>query len=55
MKTRSKRILSLVLCAVLVGGNIGGVVGMLMGVPVVAVVYELLRRGVAHRIGKENT
>ena len=45
----------LVLCAVLVGGNIGGVVGMLMGVPVVAVVYELLRRGVAHRIGKENT
>ena len=45
----------LVLCAVLVGGNIGGVAGMLMGVPVVAVIYELLREGVAHRIGKENT
>ena len=45
----------LVLCAVLVGGNIGGVAGMLMGVPVVAVLYELLRESVAHRIGKENT
>ena len=45
----------LVLCAVLVGGNIGGVVGMLMGVPVVAVLYELLRESVARRIGKENT
>lgn len=45
----------LVLCAVLVGGNIGGVAGMLMGVPVVSVLYELLREGVAHRIGKENT
>ena len=39
----------IVLCAVLVGGNLGGVMGMLMGVPVAAVVYELLRQGVARR------
>lgn len=40
----------LVLCAVLVGGNMGGVTGMLLGVPIVAVLYELLRQGVARRL-----
>lgn len=33
----------LVVCAVLVGGNIGGVFGALIGVPICAVVYSLLR------------
>lgn len=41
----------LVLCAVLVGGNMGGVTGMLLGVPVVAVLYELLRQSTERRLG----
>lgn len=40
----------LVLCAVLVGGNMGGVTGMLLGVPVVAVLYELLRQSTQRRL-----
>lgn len=36
----------LVVCAVLVGGNIGGVVGALVAVPTCAVIYSLLKEAV---------
>lgn len=46
----------LVLCAVVIGGNIGGMAGMLLGVPIVAVAYELIRRNVEKRLEeKEKT
>ncbi|MDO4568000.1 MAG: AI-2E family transporter [Clostridia bacterium] len=41
----------LVLCAVLVGGNIGGVVGALVGVPATAVLYALYKDSVGRRMG----
>lgn len=39
----------IVICAVLVGGNISGVVGALVGVPVCAVLYTLLKEAIEHR------
>ena len=33
-----------IVCAVIVAGNIGGAVGMLIGVPVASILYELTRR-----------
>lgn len=40
----------IVLCAVIVGGNIAGVLGALLGVPVCAVLYALLRSTVNSRL-----
>ncbi|MBQ3817391.1 MAG: AI-2E family transporter [Clostridia bacterium] len=39
----------IVISAVLVGGNIGGVVGALLGVPLCAVIYALLKEAIAKR------
>ncbi len=39
-----------VFCAVIVGGNIAGVLGAVMGVPVCAVLYTLLREAVEARL-----
>lgn len=39
-----------VFCAVIVGGNIAGVIGAVMGVPVCAVLYALLREAVEARL-----
>ena len=36
----------IVVCAVLLGGNIGGIVGALIAVPTAAVVYTLLKEAV---------
>lgn len=40
-----------VLAAVMIGGNLFGILGMLMGVPIAAVIYVLLREAVASRLG----
>ena len=40
-----------VLAAVMIGGNLFGILGMLMGVPIAAVLYVLLREAVASRLG----
>lgn len=47
----------IVVCAVLVGGNIGGILGALTSVPVCAVLYVLLKEAIAKRTPKkeENT
>ena len=45
----------IVVCAVLVGGNIGGIFGALVSVPVSAVLYILLKEAVERRAPKENT
>lgn len=42
-----------VFCAVLVGGNIAGVLGAVMGVPVCAVLYALLRELVDTKLRKK--
>ena len=39
-----------VLFAVTLGGNLFGVMGMLLGVPISAVLYTLLRRSVLRRL-----
>lgn len=41
-----------VLAAVTVGGGLGGIVGMMLGVPTVATIYKLLRIDVKNRLGK---
>ena len=41
-----------VLAAVTVGGGLGGIVGMLLGVPVAATAYKLIRNDVAGRNGR---
>jgi predicted PurR-regulated permease PerM len=38
-----------VLAAVMIGGNVGGVVGMLLGVPLCSALYKLLREDVQRR------
>ena len=38
-----------VFCAVIVGGNVAGVLGALLGVPVCALLYALLREAVDQR------
>ena len=43
----------LVLCSVIVGGNIFGVLGALLGVPVMAVLYTLIREAVNWRLSKK--
>lgn len=40
-----------VLCAVIVGGNISGVFGSLLGVPVAALLYSMLRSAIDERLG----
>ena len=45
----------IVVCAVLVGGNIGGIFGALVSVPTSAVLYILLKEAVERRTPKENT
>lgn len=42
----------IVVCAVLVGGNIGGIFGALVGVPTSAVLYTVLREAVERRTQK---
>lgn len=42
-----------VLCAVMIGGSIGGVFGMLLGVPVVSIIYSLLKSYVNTKKVKE--
>lgn len=42
----------LVLCAVIVGGNIAGVLGALLGVPVCAILYTLLREAMDARLSQ---
>ena len=44
----------LVLVAVIVGGNLAGVVGMLIAVPICSVVDVLLRENMARRLAKKN-
>lgn len=44
-----------VFCAVIVGGNIAGVLGAVMGVPVCAVLYALLKEAVASRLEGRRT
>ena len=44
-----------VFCAVIVGGNIAGVLGAVMGVPVCAVLYALLKEAVAARLEGRRT
>lgn len=44
-----------VFCAVIVGGNIAGVLGAVMGVPVCAVLYALLKEAVASRLEGRGT
>ena len=39
----------IVVCAVLVGGNIGGILGALTGVPVSAVLYVLIKEAIEKR------
>ena len=39
----------IVVCAVLVGGNIGGILGALMAVPTCAVIFVLLKEAIAAR------
>ena len=41
-----------VLVAVAIGGQIGGVVGMFLMIPVTSVVYVLIREAVQNRLGK---
>ncbi len=41
-----------VLAAVLVGGGLFGILGMLVGVPLAATVYKLLKNRVAQKLGK---
>lgn len=41
-----------VLAAVTVGGGLGGIVGMMLGVPTIATIYKLLRIDVKNRLGK---
>lgn len=43
----------IVVCAVLVGGNIGGILGALTSVPVSAVLYVLLKEAIAKRTAKK--
>lgn len=43
----------IVVCAVLVGGNIGGILGALTSVPVCAVLYVLLKEAIAKRTAKK--
>ena len=45
----------LVLSAVIVSGNIGGVIGMLIGVPLAAVAYELLKRAITAGLKRRRT
>ena len=40
----------LVLCAVLVGGNIAGILGSLCSVPLTAMLYAMLREAVDERL-----
>ena len=39
-----------VLAAVIVGGSLYGIAGMLIGVPLVATIYKLLQEDVRHRV-----
>lgn len=39
-----------VFCAVIVGGNVAGVIGAMIGVPVCALIYALLREAVDARL-----
>lgn len=43
----------IVVCAVLVGGNIGGIMGSLISVPTCAVLYVLLREAISKRLPAE--
>lgn len=43
----------IVVCAVLVGGNIGGILGALISVPTCAVLYVLLREAISKRLSAE--
>lgn len=43
----------IVVCAVLVGGNIGGILGALISVPTCAVLYVLLREAINKRLSAE--
>ena len=43
----------LVMVAVLVGGRVGGVMGMLLGVPVCAILYALCKQAVEKRLDKQ--
>ena len=42
----------IVVCAVLVGGNIGGILGALTGVPISAVLYVLVKEEIEKRTPK---
>lgn len=42
----------LVLCAVIIGGEISGMLGIILAVPLSAVLYELIRRNVNRRLTK---
>jgi predicted PurR-regulated permease PerM len=43
-----------VLFAIIVGGSLFGIAGMLFGVPVFAVVYTIVRRTVNRRLREKN-
>ena len=43
-----------VLAAVTIGGNVMGIVGMLIFIPIVSVVYTLFRTSVYKRLKKQN-
>lgn len=44
----------LVLFAVTIGGNLFGVVGMLIGLPIVSIIYTILKEDVNYRLSKRN-
>lgn len=43
-----------VLTAVIIGGSIRGILGMLIGVPVATTIYILVKKDVNNRLKKEN-
>ena len=44
----------LILLAIVVGGNLFGIIGMILGMPLVSVIYELLSKFINKKIQKKN-
>ena len=43
-----------ILLAIVVGGNLFGIIGMILGMPLVSVIYELLSKFINKKIQKKN-